>query len=59
MAQSATLLPSGVMKLESKESIQEIKDLKNNLTQAEARLITQVSPFLQKRLLIGHFIAVI
>ena len=45
MAQSATLLPSGVMKLESKESIQEIKDLKNNLTQAEARLITQVSPF--------------
>ena len=44
MAQSATLLPSGVMKLESKESIQEIKDLKNNLTQAEARLITQVSP---------------
>ena len=46
MAQSATLLPSGVMKLESKESIQEIKELKNNLTQAEARVITQVSSLL-------------
>ena len=33
------------MKLESKESIQEIKELKNNLTQAEARVITQVSSF--------------
>lgn len=43
MAQSATLLPSGVMKLESKESIQEIKELKNNLTQAEARVITQTT----------------
>ena len=43
MAQSATLLPSGVMKLESKESIQEIKHLKNNLTQAEARVLTQVT----------------
>ena len=46
MAQSATLLPSGVMKLESKESIQEIKELKNNLTQAEARVITQVKSLL-------------
>ena len=46
MAQSATLLPSGAMKLESKESIQEIKELKNNLTQAEARVITQVSSML-------------
>ena len=34
------------MKLESKESIQEIKELKNNLTQAEARVITQVTSLL-------------
>ena len=45
MSQAATLLPSGVMKLESKESIQEIKDLKHNLTQAETRLRSQVNPF--------------